>query len=363
MDLRVPGPTPLPREVRQALAAEMINHRGPEFRALLASVTADLRYLLQTENDVLVLTGSGTGGMEAAVANLISPGDRVLAVSVGAFGERFADIARAFGAEVSMVSAPWGQAADPTALEAALERTPDARLVLVTHNETSTGVTNDLGALAEVVRARGAECQPLLVVDAISSAGALPLPSDAWGCDVVISGSQKAWMAPPGLSFISMGPRAWAAAERATCPRFYWDLRAARHAAERGETPWTPAVNALQGLRVALSLMRAEGLEAIYARHRRLARRMREGARALGLELFADPAHASDTVTTLRVPEGMHGEALLARVREQGVALAGGQGPLKGRVIRVGHLGYVEAADIDRVLEALAGALAGALAR
>ncbi len=356
MNLRVPGPTPLPPEVRQALAGEMINHRGPRFRALLAAVTAGLQHVLQTENEVLVLTGSGTGGLEAAIVNLVCPGDRVLAVTVGAFGDRFAGIARAFGAQVTAVAAPWGRAADPLTLEEALARTPDARLVLVTHNETSTGVTNDLRTLAEVVGVRRSGDYPLLVVDAISSSGAIPLPADAWGCDVVISGSQKAWMAPPGLAMLSVGPRAWAAMERATCPRYYWDLRTARSAAERGETPWTPAVSALQGLRASLELMRAEGLEAIYARHRRVAHQMREGARALGYELFADPAHASNTVTALRVPEGIDGAALLRRVREQGVELAGGQGALKGRVIRVGHLGYVDTADVDRVLAALAEA-------
>lgn len=355
MNLRVPGPTPLPPAVREAAAAEMINHRGPEFKELLASVTADLQYFFQTQSEVLILTASGTGGLEAAIVNLICPGDRVVAVSIGAFGERFADIATTYGADVTLVSAPWGRAADPLALEQALERAPDARLVLVTHNETSTGVTNDLRTLASVVRAR--PDAPLLVVDAISSVGAIPLLTDEWGCDVVVSGSQKSWMSPPGLAMISLGPRAWQAVERATCPRFYFDLRAARRSAERGQTPWTPAVSLLFSLRAALAMMRQEGLEAIFARHRRVAQEMREGAQVLGLELFADPAHASDTVTTLKIPAGMDGEALVARVREQGVVVAGGQGKLKGQVLRVGHLGLVNAADIDQVLRALGLAL------
>jgi len=357
MNLRVPGPTPLPPQVRQALAGEMINHRGPEFRELLSSVTAGVRRVLQTANDVLLLTASGTGGLEAAIVNLVNPGDRVLAVTVGAFGDRFAEIARAFGAEVTTVAAPWGRAADPMALEDALKRTPDARLVLVTHNETSTGVANDLATLAEVVRAHRRGEYPLLLVDAISSAGAMPLFTDGWGCDVVISASHKAWMAPPGLAMLSLSDRAWAVADRATCPRFYFDLRRARHLAGRGETPWTPAVNALQGLAAALTLMQAEGLDAVYARHRRVAHRMREGARALGLELFADPAHASNTVTALHVPEGKDGEALAAALRAQGVVVAGGMGPFKGRVLRVGHMGYVDTADIDGVLKALAAAV------
>ena len=357
MNLRVPGPTPLPPQVREATASEMINHRGPEFAELLGEVAAGLQRVLQTENEVVILTGSGTGGLEAAIVNLINPGDRVVAVSIGAFGDRFVEIAQAFGAEVTVVEAPWGQAADPLALEAALHRAPEARLVLVTHNETSTGVTNDLRSLAAVVQARPEDVRPLLVVDAISSAGAIPLPVDEWGCDVVICGSQKAWMAPPGLAMLSVGPRAWAAMERATCPRYYWDLRRARLSAKKGQTPWTPAVGVLYGLRAALTMMLAEGMEAIYARHRRVAQEMREGARALGLDLFADPAHASDTVTTLRVPAGHDGQALVARVREQGVVIAGGQGKLKGQVVRVGHMGYVDSDDIRQVLAALRAAL------
>lgn len=358
MNLRVPGPTPLPPRVRQALSEEMINHRGPEFRELHGAVTAGLQRALQTANDVLLLTASGTGGLEAAIVNLMSPGDRVLAVTVGAFGDRFADIARAFGGEVTTVPAPWGRAADPLALEQVLARTPDARLVLVTHNETSTGVANDLATLAEVVRAHRRGDYPLLVVDAISSAGAIPLLTDAWGCDVVITASHKAWMAPPGVCMLSVSERAWAVAERAACPRFYFDLRRARRSAAHGETPWTPAVNVLQGLRAALAMMHAEGMEAVFARHRRVGHRMREGARALGFELLADPAHASNTVTALRVPEGMEGEALAAALRAQGVVVAGGMGPLKGRVLRVGHMGYVDTADIDDVLRALAAAVA-----
>jgi len=357
MNLRVPGPTPLPPQVRQAVAGEMINHRGPEFRELLSSVTAGVREVLRTANDVLLLTTSGTGGLEAAIVNLLSPGDRVLAVTVGAFGDRFAEIARAFGAQVTPVAAPWGQAADPLALEDALKSTPEARLVLVTHNETSTGVANDLATLARVVRAHRRGDYPLLLVDAISSAGAMPLSTDDWGCDVVITASHKAWMAPPGLAMISVSERAWAVAERATCPRFYFDLRRARHLAARGETPWTPAVSVVQGLQAALTLMQAEGLDAVYARHRRVAHRLREGASALGLELFADPAYASNTVTALRVPEGKDGEALVAALRAQGVVVAGGMGPLKGKVLRVGHMGYVDDADVDWVLRALAIAL------
>ncbi len=357
MNLRVPGPTPLPKQVREATAADMINHRGPEFKEMLAGICSGLQYLFETGNEVVLLTGSGTGGLEAAIVNLVNPGDQVVAVSIGAFGERFREIAETFGAQVTTVAAEWGQAADPDALDEALSRTPNARLVLVTHNETSTGVTNDLQALAEVVHAHDNGQGPLLVVDGISSVGSIPLRTDAWGCDIVITGSQKSWMSPPGVSMLSVSPRAWEAIESCICPRYYWDLQRARSYARKGQTPWTPAVSVLYALSAALQLMRAEGLEAIHARHRRVAQHMREGAQALGLELFADPAHVSDTVTTLRVPAGMDGDALVAKVREQGAVIAGGQGKLKGQVVRVGHLGYVDDADIDEVLRALAIAL------
>lgn len=356
MNLRVPGPTPLPLPVREAAAADMINHRGPEFKDLLAKVTADLRTVFQTEHEIMILTGSGTGGLEAAIVNLVNPGDKVVAVSIGEFGERLADIARVYGADVTKVSAPYGQAADPQALEEALDRTPDARAVLVTHNETSTGVTNDLRTLAEVVRSRP-NGGPLLVVDGVSSVGSIPLKTDEWGCDVVISGSQKGWMAPPGLAMLAISPRAWEAVEACKCPRYYFDLRQARKYAATGQTPWTPAVGVFYALRAGLELILQEGLENVYARHRRVAQHCRDGARELGFELFPDPAYASNTVTCLKVPAGVDGAALPGRMRAQGVEIAGGQGKLKGQIIRVGHLGYVHEADIDDVLRALRVAL------
>ena len=257
---------------------------------------------------------------------------------------------------MTKVSAPYGQAADPQALEEALDKTPGARLVLVTHNETSTGVTNDLRTLAAVVRSRP-NGGPLLVVDGVSSVGSIPLLTDEWGCDVVVSGSQKGWMAPPGLAFVAISPRAWEVVEQATCPRYYWDFRQARKYGQAGQTPWTPAVSVLYALRVGLQLIMQEGLENVYARHRRVAQYTRDGGRALGFELFADPAHASDTVTCLKVPAGVDAAALTARLREQGVVIAGGQGKLKGQVIRIGHLGYVNEADIDGVFQALRVAL------
>lgn len=355
MNLRTPGPTPLPDSVRQALAQDMINHRGPEFAAILREVEAGLKAAFKTENDVLILTGSGTGGLEAAVANLLSPGEPTLVVSIGFFGQRFAQIARAFGADARLLEFPWGQAADPERVAERLAAEPDVRTVFVTHNETSTGVTNDLAAIARVVKSAGR----LLVVDAVSSLGCIPFETDAWGCDVVITASQKGWMVPPGLAMVSVSPAAWEAHARARMPRVYWDFSAARKYAQRGQTPWTPAISLFYALRDALRLIEAEGLENVFARHRRVAELTRSGLRDLGLELFADPAHASDTVTSFLAPAGWDAKQLVRRVREQyGVVLAGGQGPLESKVARIGHLGFVHEEEIRAVLEALAGVLA-----
>ncbi len=357
MELRIPGPTPLPMDVRKALAQEMIGHRSAEFGALLREIRVRLRGWFQTEEDVLVLTASGTGGMEAALVNVLSPGDRVLAVSVGVFGERFADIARAYGADVTLLESPWGRAADPDAIAHALSTDPGYRAVLVTHNETSTGVTNDLAAIASVMGVRGDKA-PLLIVDAVSSLGAIDFRMDAWGCDVVVTSSQKALMTPPGLSFVAMSPRAWEASERARMPRFYWDLRKARAYAGRGQTPFTPAVTTLSGLREALHLMEEEGRNSILERHRKLSRAMRLGITGLGLDLFAEETHASNTVTAVRVPPDWGTEELMSRLRdEHDIVVAGGQGRLKGKIIRIAHMGHVNAADVQRVIEALRAVL------
>ncbi|MCG2769579.1 MAG: alanine--glyoxylate aminotransferase family protein, partial [Anaerolineae bacterium] len=348
---------PLPAKVRQALAGKMIGHRSAEFSALLREITAGLRQWFQTEEDVLVLTASGTGGMEAALVNVLSPGDRVLAVSVGVFGERFADIARAYGADVTMLEFPWGQGADTDVIAGALSGDPDYRAVLVTHNETSTGVTNNLAAIAGAVKAAREEA-PLLIVDAVSSLGAIDVRMDAWGCDVVVTSSQKALMTPPGLSFVALSARAWEASERARMPRFYWDLRKARVYAERVQTPFTPAVTTLFGLREALRMMAEEGRERVLERHRKLGRAMRLGIAGLELDLFAEESHASDTVTAVRVPSGRSAEELIRRLRdEHDVVVAGGQGRLKGRIIRIAHMGHVNEADVERVIEALRAVL------
>lgn len=332
----------------------MINHRGGEFKELFKGLTSDLRRIFQTESDVLVVTASGTGGLEAAVVNTMGPGDKVLAVSTGYFGDRFATIAETSGADVSRFNVPWGQAADPAAVLDQLAARPGTRAVLVTHNETSTGVTNDLQGIAVAVRSLGDDA-PLLLVDAVSSLAAIELATDAWGCDVVVTCSQKALMAPPGLSLLCASPRAWAAIDARRCPSYYFDLKQYRKGAAVGETPATPAVAELMGLRAGVDLILAEGLSRVFERHHRLAERLQRGAQDLGLPLFPDPQAASDTVTALRPRSDADG--LRARLRERGVIVAGGQGQLKGQIIRIGHMGCVSDEDIDAVLAALGQSL------
>ncbi|MFQ5854742.1 MAG: pyridoxal-phosphate-dependent aminotransferase family protein [Anaerolineae bacterium] len=369
LNLRIPGPTRLPAEVREALAQPMIGHRSHAFSEIHGEVVDGLKEMLRTENDVFVLTASGTGGMETAVVNTLSPGDKVLSVSIGNFGERFRTIARTYGAEIIPLDYEWGTAADPDAIGSALAQHPDVKAVLVTHNETSTGVTNPLKEIAAAVKARPERSRrasgyapPLLLVDAISSAGCIELETDDWNIDVLVTGSQKGWMIPPGLAFITFSYAAWAAHEQSTMPRFYFDLTPARNKLPANQTPWTPAVNLFYGLAAALRLMHQEGLENIWARHQRVAEYTRQGVRELGLELLADPQHASNTVTAIRAPGGPStgsGQRLdidgLRRRLEQRhrVVLAGGQGPLKGRIFRIGHLGDVNEADIDNALAAI----------
>lgn len=354
MSLRIPGPTPCPENVLQEMSKQMINHRGKEFGTLIHQVTSRLKELFQTKGDVFILTSSGTGSMEAAIVNSLSPGDRVLSLSNGVFGDRFATIAERFGAEVTRLSFEWGRAVDTDAAKRALESDPKIKAVLVTHNETSTGVTNDLAAVGNVVK----QFDKLLLVDAISSLGCIDLQVDAWGCDVVVTGSQKGWMVPPGLAFVSISQRGWQAHAEAKMPRFYWDFSKARDFLEKGQTPWTPAVSVFYALEVALKMLVEEGLPNIFARHARLGRRTREGVKSLGLSLFADGKCASDTVTAVNSPDGIDSKRLVDTVREEhGIVLAGGQAGLAGRIFRIGHLGFVTEADIDDVIAQLRLAL------
>ena len=351
MNLRIPGPIPVPDEILEAMAEPMINHRGPEFKELLYRVTDGLKQVFETENEVWMLTASGTGAMEAAIVNTLSPGDKVICATAGSFGDRFGEIAAIFGAEVVTLEFPWGTAIAPDDLRRSLRENDDAKAVLVTHNETSTGVTMDLEAVAAVVKG---ELDKLLLVDGISSVCSLPLRTDAWGCDVVTTASQKGWMLPPGLAFMSFSDQAWEAHAHATMPRFYFDLSAYRRYYEIGQPPYTPGLSAIFALDVALERILAEGMGSVFERHRDLGRMTREGVKKLGLELFPDEEVASDTVTAVSVPDGVDAAGLLTSMRtEHGVVLAGGQESLSGKIFRIGHMGRCSAEDIQGVLDAL----------
>jgi len=343
-NLRIPGPTALPPSVRAAGGRQMINHRGPEFAAMLARIIDGMKPFFGTTSDVAMLTTAGSGGLEAAVVNTVSPGDKVLAVSIGAFGDRFAKIARIYGADVTKLDAEWGYAAAADEVRERLRSVPGTKAVLLTHNETSTGVMNPIQELAAAIHEEAPEA--LILVDSVSGLGAVPFEMDAWGVDVVVTGSQKAWMAAPGLSMVAASARAWSAMEQATMPRFYLDLRAHRDAAAGGETPFTPAIAVVFQVDEGLRIMAAEGADAIFARHEACAAAARAGLAALGFELFADERHYSRTVTAATVPDGLDWKAFNGEVKRRGVVLAGGQGKLTGKIFRLGHLGSVTLEEI-----------------
>jgi aspartate aminotransferase-like enzyme len=332
------------------MARQMINHRGGEFGQILHKITANLKQLFQTKGDVFLLTSSGTGGLEAAIVNTLSPGDKVLSVSMGVFGERFGTIAQQFGAEVIPLRFDWGKAADAGAVRRALRAEPKIKAVLVTHNETSTGVTNDLASISSAVK----EFDKLLLVDAISSLGSIDLPVDDWHCDVTVTGSQKGWMAPPGLAMVSVSQEAWQAQAKAKMPRFYWDFTQAKSYLEKGQTPWTPAISTVFALSVSLEMMLKEGLPNIIARHARVGKAARAGVKSLGLSLFADENYASNTVTAVASSDGLDTKKMLKLLREEHqVMLSGGQQRLDGKIFRIGHLGWVTESDIETVISAL----------
>ncbi len=340
--LLTPGPTPLPPEVCAAEARPIIHHRTPQFQAVLKEVSEGLKYVFQTKNDVFILASSGTGAMEAAVVNLLSPGDTAIAVQGGKFGERWTDLCASYGIAAEIIDVEWGKAVDPQEIEKRLKANPKIKAVFTTLCETSTGVTCDIEAIGKVVKDSAA----VLVVDAISGLGAIPLLTDAWGIDVCVSGSQKGLMLPPGLAFISVSEKAWLKVSESKCPKYYFDLKAARKALQSTDTPFTPAISLVIALAESLKMMRQDGMEVIFARHKKMADATRLAMKALGLELFA-PAAASDVVTAVKVPAGIDGEKLVKTMRDTyGVTIAGGQSELKGKVFRIAHMGYIEEFDI-----------------
>ena len=349
--IMAPGPTPVPPEVYLAQAQPLVYHRGPGFGDLLRSVTEDLQKLFKTKNDVLLWSSSGTGGLECAVVNCFSPGDRVVIPVAGFFGERFVKLATAYGLEVRRVDYEWGQTVVPDDVAAAVAEAP-TKGVLVQQSETSTGVIHDIGAISEVTRGT----DTLMVVDCVSSVGAVPFETDEWGIDAAVGGSQKALSATPGVSFVAISDKAWAANETATCPRFYWDWKTykASYDLPNPESPFTPPISVIQGLRAGLDVYFSDPMEANLARHELLARATKAGMEAMGLELFGEGRERAWAVTAIRAPEGLDADTIVDKVRaDHGIILAPGQGPLKGKVFRVGHFGYFDKFDIIRCLAAL----------
>ncbi|HSE58725.1 MAG TPA: alanine--glyoxylate aminotransferase family protein [Nitrospiraceae bacterium] len=347
--LLAPGPTPVPPEVLLAMARPMIHHRAPEFDPIFAEVRENLKWLFQTRNDVLQLACSGTGGMEGAVSNFLSPGDKAICINGGKFGERWTKICKTFGVQVHEIKVEWGRAVDPQMVAEALKKDPSIKAVYVQASETSTGVAHNCKALADIVRPLD---ETILVVDAITALGVFDLKTDEWGLDVVVTGSQKALMLPPGMAFVSVSDKAWRLADKAKNAAFYFNFKRERENQQKNQTAYTPAVSMILGLQEVLRMLKAEGLANVFARHATLAQAMREGVKAAGLTLFPKES-PSDALTTVAAPEGIDGQQIYKNLRVQyGITAAGGQDHLKGKVFRISHMGYADRFDVITALAA-----------
>ncbi len=352
--LLAPGPTPVPESVSLEMAQPMLHHRTPQFSAIFAEAAEDAKYLFQTKQDVLILASTGTGGMEGCITNLFSPGDKVLVVNGGKFGERWGKISQAYGLTVVEIKVEWGQAVDPRVVEEHLKKEGDIRGILVQASETSTTAAHPIEALSKLTRGRD---DLILVVDAITGLGVFNLPMDEWGIDALITGSQKALELPPGLALVALSEKAWKFNERSTCPRFYFDLKKEKKNLADKTSAYTPAVSLVIGLRAVLKGIREEGLENVFSRHNRLARATRAATKAMGLKMVA-PDCPADSATGVFVPEGVDGGKLVKIIRDDfGVTLAGGQDQWKGKVLRIAHLGYVDSFDVVIAISALEMAL------
>jgi aspartate aminotransferase-like enzyme len=346
--LLTPGPTPVPERVSLRMAQPIIHHRSPEFEQVFGRVREGLSWLFQTRQDVVQFAASGTGAMEAALVNFLRRGDEAIVVDAGKFGERWTKLAKSYGVNAVVLKVEWGNAVDPGAVEAALREHPNAKAVFVQANESSTGAKHPIEKLARITKDRGT----ILVVDAISALGAFDLPFDAWGIDVMVSGSQKALALPPGLAFLAASEKAWKLSETADLPRFYFDLKRERENQRKNQTAWTPAISLVLGLDESLQMFREEGLAACFERHDRLARGARAGMQALGLELFSKAPSAA--MTTVTAPAGVDSEKLVKHLFKQyGVKLVGGQDAAKGKIFRIAHLGYFDEFDMLVVVGAI----------
>ncbi|MFQ5648598.1 MAG: pyridoxal-phosphate-dependent aminotransferase family protein [bacterium] len=351
--LFTPGPTQVPERVQVAMSNPLMHHRGAEFKRIFKEVIDDLKYFFQTDGQVLTLTASGSGAMEACVVNLLSKKDKVLTVAGGKFGERWGQMCRAYATDTHNLDVTWGEAVDPEVIQEFLVRNPATQAVFVTHSETSTGVAADVQKIAQVVHAHS---DAILVVDSITSAGVLPFKMDEWGIDVAVTGSQKGLMIPPGLAVVAMSPRAWERVERSDLPKFYFDLKKERAAQRNATTAWTPAITLFMGLREALRMIREKGLEKMWQTYALLAHATRQGVQAVGLELFA--RSPSDSLTAVKIPETIDGLEFVRHLRQRyGITVAGGQAQLKGRIFRIAHMGYYDALDMVAMASALELAL------
>lgn len=348
--LLAPGPTPIPEQVLLAMAQPILHHRAPEFLPVLEEVREGLRWIFQTKNEVIIFASSGTGAMEATVVNTLRAGDKAIVVRGGKFGERWSEICAAYGVKTTNIDVTWGQAVEPAAIEKALKADPSYRAVLVQATETSTGVVHPVREIAEIVRHYDST---ILVVDGITGVGVFDLPADKWGLDVLVGGSQKALMLPPGLAFAAVSDKAWSFVERSDLPKYYFNFKKELKNLQKNQTAYTPAISLIMGLRESLKILRAEGLDKVFARHERLARATRAGVKAMGLELYA-PVSPSSAVTAVKSPPGVDGQAVVKALRDQhGITIAGGQDQAKGKIFRIAHLGYFVESDIIIALSAL----------
>ncbi|MEW6386075.1 MAG: alanine--glyoxylate aminotransferase family protein [Thermodesulfobacteriota bacterium] len=340
--LMTPGPTPVAPETQLAMAQPILHHRSPQFMEILGKVREDLKYLFQTQQEVLIFAATGTGAMEGAVTNTLSPGDTALVVDGGKFGERWTELCQVYGVKVERLEVPWGRAVSPQEVDRRLEANPAIKAVMVQANETSTGVQHPVKELAQVVQPRAGT---ILIVDAISALGGYALPIDDWQIDVLVAGSQKAMMLPPGLAFAVLNPKAWEFVKTAKLPKYYFDFAKQLKSQEKNQTPYTSAVSLILGLGEVLGRIRQEGLEKIFARNRRLSRATKAAMGAMGLQLYAQD-NPSEVLTAVQAPPGVDGQKVVARLREKGIWIAGGQAQAKGKIFRIAHMGYIDELDL-----------------
>jgi aspartate aminotransferase-like enzyme len=358
INLRIPGPTPLPPEVTQALYRPMISHRGPEYIQLHSETISMAKQFFQTKNDLFLFTSSGTGTMEAAIVNMLSPGDTVLGVSIGLFGNRAIEVAKAYGMNVIELRYPMGESSNPDDIAKIIKEHPEVKAILITQNETSTGITNDLRSIVkEVNKYAPDKNQPLFLVDAVSSMGNVDIPVDELGLDVVYTSTQKAWMSPPGIALVSVSARAWSAYNFSSCPKYYFDFAKMKKYNDKGQTPETPAISTIFALNAALKIMTTRGVKETFAYYADMAAYTRKQLTDNGFKLFGDQTHASNSVSACLVPDGVEDKAFRGLIKKNySVILSGGKGEAEGKIVRVAHMGWVTKPDIDEVISAMASA-------